>query len=108
MSASQIYSNVASTGGQGANCTCVKGAYATLALYSASSVTLAAGGTAVVVVPGALATDLVVCTRTSGATATTGIGAVTLLLPNTAGANYTINSTTAEAGTASLFTYRLV
>jgi hypothetical protein len=108
MSASQVYSSVSSAGGQGANCTCLKGAYQSLVLYSAQSVTLAAGGTAVVVVPGAVATDLVVCTRTSGATATTGIGAVTLLLPGQAGANYTINSATAEAGTASLVTYRLV
>ncbi len=109
MSASQVYSSVASTGASAANCTCLRGAFQSLVLYSAQSVAIAAGGaSAPVVVPGALATDIVVCTRTSGATATTGIGAVILLAPNTAGANYTINSTTAEAGTASLVTYRLV
>jgi len=109
MSASQVYSSVSSTGASAANCTCIKGAYESLVLYSAQNVAIAAGGaSAAVVVPGALATDVVVCTRTSGATATTGIGAVILSNPNTAGASYVVNSTTAEAGTCSLVTYRLV
>jgi len=109
MSASQVYSSVSSTGASASNCTCLKGAFQSLVLYYAQSIAIAAGGaSAAVVVPGALATDLVVCTRTSGATLTTGIGAVILSNPNTAGASYVINSVTAEAGTASLLTYRLV
>lgn len=107
MSASQVYSNSALAGGQAANCTCMKGAYDSLFLYSANNVPIAAAGaSAAVVVPGAAAADIVVCTRTSGATLTTGIGAVVLALPGTAGANYVVSSTTAEAGTCSLVTYR--
>jgi hypothetical protein len=85
----------------------MKGAYDSLFLYSANNVPIAAAGaSAAVVVPGAAAADIVVCTRTSGATLTTGIGAVVLALPGTAGANYVVSSTTAEAGTCSLVTYR--
>lgn len=109
MSASQVYSSVSSTGASSGNCTCLKGAYQSLVLYSAQNVVIPAGGTsAAVVVPGALATDLVVCTRTAGATLTTGVGAVILTNPNTAGASYAVTSTTAEAGAVSLVTYRLV
>ena len=109
MSVSQVYSSVSSTGASSSNCTCLKGAYQSLVLYSAQSVVIpAAGASAAVIVPGALVSDLVVCTRTSGATLTTGIGAVILSNPNTAGASYVVNSVTAEAGTCSLLTYRLV
>lgn len=109
MSASQLLVNTAylAAGGVIPNNTLVKGAYASLVLLAAGQVTTPASGvSAAVVVPGALATDIVVATKTAGATANTGVGTAILASAGLVGANYVFTGATAEVQTISYCVYR--
>ncbi len=116
MSASQVYVDTAAlaAGGLVYNNLCIKGSQSSICLLYAAQATSnvlgqPATGTLNFVVPGSVATDLVVVTR-MGVPATAGAALVANLSanPGLANATWTITCSTNEALTASIFVYRAV
>jgi hypothetical protein len=123
MSASQLYASsselVPGAAGSSDNNTLVKGSQVALVLlgaYRLASLAPAAGGqplqpattTLLFNCPGAVATDLVYVSKESSTTPASAVVGWALATPGTAGAQYTITLSAAEAFVAHIAVYRVV